>query len=219
RVLGLRRTRLDDLILDESITGIPPQIDPGPVLAAAAAQEWQRTLSLDDEARHFLARIGFLRQAMPELELPDLGEDSLLGVLPLLCAGRQSFDELRRAPVAPALTSMLTPAQLAALEREAPRRMYVPSGRTLPLEYAGGRPPILAVKIQEMFGMPETPRVAGGRVPVLLHLLAPNMRPQQVTSDLASFWKNGYSVVRKELRRRYSKHAWPDDPLSASPTR
>lgn len=219
RVLGIRRTRLDDLILDESISGIPPGVDPGPVLAAAAAQEWQRTLSLDDEARYFLARIGFLRQAMPELDLPDLGEDSLLGVLPLLCSGRQSFDELRRAPVVPALTSMLTPAQLAALEREAPRRMHVPSGRTLPLEYESGRPPILAVKIQEMFGMPETPRVAGGRVPVLLHLLAPNMRPQQVTSDLASFWKNGYPVVRKELRRRYSKHPWPDNPLSASPRR
>ncbi len=219
RVLGIRRTRLDDLILDEAITSIPPHVDPGPVLAAAAAEHWQRTLSLDDEGRSFLARINFLRQAMPELELPDLGEDPLRGLLPFLCAGRQSFEELRRAPVVPALKAQLTPAQLAAIEREAPQRLQVPSGRSFPLEYEARRPPILAVKIQEMFGLRETPRVAGGRVPVLLHLLAPNMRPQQVTSDLASFWKNGYPVVRKELRRRYSKHPWPEDPLSAAPQR
>jgi ATP-dependent helicase HrpB len=187
------------------------------LLAAAAAEQLDKTLWLDDDARRFLARVNFLRPAMPELELPDFGDDPLRGLLPWLCAGRQSFEELRRAPVVPALESRLTPAQLAALNRDAPERLQVPSGRSLPLEYEAGRPPILAVKIQEMFGLRETPRVAGGRVPVLLHLLAPNMRPQQVTSDLASFWKNGYPVVRKELRRRYSKHPWPEDPLAASP--
>lgn len=219
RVVGIRRTRLDDLVLDESITSIPADVDPGPLLAAAAAEQWERTLSLDDEARRFLARVSFLRRAIPELDLPDLGDDPLRGLLPWLCVGRQSFEELRRAPVVPALRALLTPAQLAAVEREAPERLQVPSGRALPLEYEAGRPPILAVKIQEMFGLRETPRVAGGRVPVLLHLLAPNMRPQQVTSDLASFWKNGYPVVRKELRRRYSKHPWPEDPLAATPLR
>lgn len=219
RVLGIRRTRIDDLVLEESITSIPAEVDAGPLLAAAAAEQLDKTLSLDDDARRFLARVNFLRPAMPELELPDFGDDPLRGLLPWLCAGRQSFEELRRAPVVPALESRLTPAQLAALERHAPERLQVPSGRSLPLLYEAGRPPILAVKIQEMFGLRETPRVAGGRVPVLLHLLAPNMRPQQVTSDLASFWKNGYPVVRKELRRRYSKHPWPDDPLAASPKR
>ncbi|MGH7139342.1 MAG: ATP-dependent helicase HrpB [Pirellulales bacterium] len=219
RVVGVRRTRLEDLVLEEAITSIPPDVDPAPILAAAAAEQFDRTLSLDEDARRFLARISFLRQAMPELELPDLGDDPLRGLLPWLCVGRQSLDELRRAPVVPALKAMLTHAQLAAIEREAPERLPVPSGRSLPLEYEAGRPPVLAVKIQEMFGMRETPRVAAGRVPVLLHLLAPNMRPQQVTSDLASFWRNGYPVVRKELRRRYSKHPWPEDPLAATPKR
>jgi ATP-dependent helicase HrpB len=89
----------------------------------------------------------------------------------------------------------------------------------IPLQYQEGKPPILAVRIQEIFGWTETPRLAQGRVRILLHLLAPNHRPQQITEDLASFWKNGYPLVRKELRGRYPKHNWPDDPLTAEPLR
>ena len=95
----------------------------------------------------------------------------------------------------------------------------VPSGRSVPLRYEPGKPPVLAVRIQELFGWSETPRIARGRAAVLLHLLAPNMRPQQVTDDLRSFWNTGYQVVRKELRRRYPKHAWPEDPWSAKSER
>lgn len=215
RVVAVRRMRLEDLVLDEAMTSVPADVDPAPLLAAAAAEQLERTLSLDEEAKQFVARIAFLRKWMPELELPDLGDNPLRRLLPWLAIGRQSFDELRRAPVVPALKAMLSGRQRAALERDAPERMRVPSGRMIALRYESGQPPILAVKIQEMFGLRETPRVAGGRVPVLLHLLAPNMRPQQVTSDLASFWKNAYPVVRKELRRRYSKHPWPEDPLAA----
>jgi ATP-dependent helicase HrpB len=112
---------------------------------------------------------------------------------------------------------LLTASQRAALEREAPERIAVPSGSRIALRYEPGRPPVLAARIQELFGLRETPRVAAGRVPVLLHLLAPNRRPQQVTDDLASFWRTGYPQVRKELRARYPRHAWPEDPLSAVP--
>ena len=101
----------------------------------------------------------------------------------------------------------------------APEALVVPSGNRHALTYAAGRPPVLAVRIQEVFGWSETPRVAGGRVPVLLHLLGPNYRPQQITDDLASFWRNTYPEVRKELRRRYPKHAWPEDPTTAAPSR
>src|SRR5262249_33669366 len=118
-----------------------------------------------------------------------------------------------------ALRGRLTPRQLQAVDREAPERLTVPSGSRLALRYEVGRPPVLAVRIQEVFGLRDTPRVAGGRVPVLLHLLAPNHRPQQVTDDLASFWANTYPQVRKELRARYPKHAWPEDPWSATPER
>src|SRR5262249_13759005 len=111
--------------------------------------------------------------------------------------------------------SHLTHAQRQAIERDAPERLQVPSGSRIALRYELGRPPILAVRIQEIFGWHDTPCIAAGRVPVLLHLLAPNHRPQQVTDDLASFWANTYPQIRKELRARYPKHAWPENPLEA----
>src|SRR5262249_46326345 len=117
------------------------------------------------------------------------------------------------------LQRRLTPQQWQAVQREAPDRWLVPSGSRVLLRYEVGRPPVLAVRIQELFGLRDTPRVAGGRVKVLLHLLAPNYRPQQVTDDLASFWVNTYPQVRKELRARYPRHAWPEDPWTTPPQR
>jgi ATP-dependent helicase HrpB len=100
-----------------------------------------------------------------------------------------------------------------------PETLEVPSGSRIRLVYEPGRPPVLAARIQELFGLAETPRVARGRVGVLLHLLAPNYRPQQVTDDLRSFWNDTYHRVRAELRRRYPRHAWPEDPWNATPER
>jgi ATP-dependent helicase HrpB len=213
RVVALRRKRYEDLVLEESPTSMPAGYDSALVLAEAAAERLERSLRLDDVGAAFLARVAFLRRAMPELELPDFGPEPLRELLPWLCMGRQSFDELRRAPIAPALRARLSPVQLQAVDREAPERIRVACGRSLALRYEPGQPPILAARIQELFGQGETPRVAAGRVPVLLHLLAPNMRPRQITSDLASFWKNVYPQARQELRRRYPKHAWPEQPV------
>jgi ATP-dependent helicase HrpB len=144
---------------------------------------------------------------------------TLRRLLPALAAGRRSFAELRRAPLLPALQGLLTPRQAAALAREAPERLAVPSGSQIRLRYEPGQPPVLAARIQELFGLAETPRVAGGRISVLLHLLAPNQRPQQVTQDLRSFWQTTYPQVKKELAARYPKHAWPDNPWDAAPIR
>jgi len=105
------------------------------------------------------------------------------------------------------------------VESAAPERIAVPSGNIIKLHYEVGKPPVLAVRIQEVFGMTETPRLAGGRLPVLMHLLAPNYRVQQITPDLASFWKNTYGEVKKDLKARYPKHAWPDNPLTAQAER
>ena len=116
------------------------------------------------------------------------------------------------------MKGLFTWQQLQTIEREAPERIEVPSGSRIALHYEPGRPPILAVRIQEVFGLLETPRIAGGRVPVLMHLLAPNMRVAQVTDDLASFWANTYALVRKDLRARYPKHSWPEDPYTALPS-
>ena len=155
----------------------------------------------------------------PALDLPQVGENELRALLPALCAGRRSFADLRAAPLLDFVGGLLTHPQRQALDQEAPAMLTVPSGSQIKLRYEPDRPPVLAVRIQEMFGLAETPRLAGNKVPVLLHLLAPNHRPQQVTDDLASFWKNTYPVVRKELRARYPRHAWPENPLAAKPER
>ena len=154
-----------------------------------------------------------MREWLPELELPPLDDADLQRLLPNLCIGRRAIAELERAPWIDVIQVELTSAQRHAIEREVPERITVPSGSRIALQYELGRPPVLAVRIQELFGLRETPRVARGRVSVLLHLLAPNYRPQQVTDDLASFWKNTYSQVRKDLRARYPKHKWPENPL------
>ena len=126
----------------------------------------------------------------------------------------KSLDEVRSLPWKSLLQGLLTAAQRKLLETGAPEKFTLPGGRQVLLQYEVGKPPVLAARIQDFFGLPQTPRLAGGRIPLLLHLLAPNNRCQQITDDLASFWANTYPVVRKELRGRYPKHAWPENPLA-----
>ena len=219
RVIAWKRTRYDDLVLSENEAPASGEAAEQ-VLAEAAATRLGRALALDDpEVANFLARVRSLRQWMPELALPAFEADQFRELLPALTAGRKSFSDLRKAPLLAILQGALTHEQLRTVEREAPERLEVPSGSRIHLVYEPGRPPVLAARIQELFGLAETPRVAGGRVAVLLHLLAPNQRPQQVTHDLRSFWENTYPQVRKELAGRYPKHAWPLDPWNAVPER
>jgi ATP-dependent helicase HrpB len=181
---------------------------------------WEQIFPREEtKVAEFVQRVNSLAEWMPELGLPTVNDEALHQVLRRLCGRCRSFAELKKADWAGELRSLLTWDQLRALDREAPEQIQVPSGRRIRLTYESGRPPVLAVRIQEIFGMRETFRIAGGRVPVLLHLLAPNMRPQQVTDDLESFWRNTYSVVRKELARRYPRHPWPEDPFGAKPIR
>jgi ATP-dependent helicase HrpB len=216
RVVARKRTRFLDLLVDETPAHLPSDDAVTPVLAEAAVQNLPRVLPPDDSpAASFLLRVRCLGEWMPELNLPKFDDAELQEALRWLSAGRRSFDDLRRADWLGALHARLTHAQLQTIEREAPERIAVPSGSRIAVKYEPGHPPVLAVRIQELFGLTDTPRLAAGRVRVLLHLLAPNYRPQQVTDDLASFWANTYPQVRKELRARYPKHAWPDDPLSA----
>jgi ATP-dependent helicase HrpB len=136
-----------------------------------------------------------------------------------LCHGRRSLDEVKRAPWSDFLGGLLNYEQQRKLNELAPAEWTAPSGNRVQVVYEAGRPPKLSVRLQELFGLAETPRMAGGRVVCLLELLGPNYRPQQLTSDLASFWQNTYPTVRKDLLRRYPKHHWPDDPLSTPATR
>jgi ATP-dependent helicase HrpB len=132
-----------------------------------------------------------------------------------VAAGKRSFTELHDANFAVALRAALDGKQRSALEREAPERLRLPSGREARLRYEGDRPPTLSARIQQLFGLVTTPVIAGGRVRVVVEILAPNDRPVQVTEDLRSFWQRTYPEVRKQLRGRYPKHAWPESPLKA----
>jgi len=215
RVVARRRTRFGDLVIDDVEAPIPTGTEAAALAAAARARPNRVLPDADSAAGRLRIRVRCLAAWQPELGLPDLTDDALLEIIDWLAPSCRSLVELRDADWLSALRGKLSAKQCLAVERDAPESLTVPSGRSIALTYEIGRPPVLAVRIQELFGLRETPRVGGGRVPVVLHLLAPNNRPQQVTSDLASFWANTYPVVRKELRARYPKHAWPDDPLAA----
>ncbi|MGC3968143.1 MAG: ATP-dependent helicase C-terminal domain-containing protein [Pirellulales bacterium] len=219
KVMGLRRTKFLDLVLDESPAALPTDADSGALLAKAVNERYDPSQFVDDDGRRYLARVQCLREWKSELNWPDFGVEPWRDLLPEWCRGLASVADLKKTSPVAAVQSRLDSQQLAAVERDAPERITVPSGSRITLEYEVGKPPILAVRIQELFGLRETPRVGGGRIAVLLQLLAPNYRVQQITPDLASFWKNTYAEVKRELKRRYPKHAWPDDPLTAEPER
>ena len=216
RVSARKRVEWYGLVLEESPAPLPGDDLVVPVLSEAAVQEWDRVYPPDDpEVACYVARVQSLREWLPELELPRWDAAALQELLPFVALGCRSFVDLRRAPWLHVLKNQLSFDQLQAIECEAPERILVPSGSRVAITYEPGQPPVLPVRIQEIFGWRETPRVARGRVKLLLHLLAPNHRPQQITDDLASFWKTAYQQVRGELRRRYPRHAWPEDPWTA----
>lgn len=219
RVVARAVVRFEDLVLEEKGVPIDDPEAAAALLAERAAGELERALALGDEKRKDLKRrMEFLGRLRPELDLPDF-EARLTELLPGIAAGKRTYAELRALPLDGLFLGSLDRHQRLALEREAPERIEVPSGSRIQIDYSDPERPVLAVKIQELFGLAETPRLAGGKVPLLLHLLAPNGRPQQVTHDLASFWRNTYPQVRKELAGRYPKHAWPEDPATARPER
>jgi len=205
----------NDLVIDETPIAIRDTAAAAALLATEAVPQFARLLpGSETAAGSFLARARWLAGAVPELGLPPLADADLVALLPDICNGLRSLDEIATADWLSRLHVLLGYERLAEIDRLAPPHLELPTGKRYKLAYEPGSPPVLAARIQELFGVRETPRIAGGRVPVLLHLLGPNHRPQQVTSDLASFWKNTYAEVRKELRRRYPKHAWPEDPLA-----
>jgi ATP-dependent helicase HrpB len=218
QVVARRRLLWHDLVLSETPTSITDTVQCRSILLEAAIKHWEQAFPVDDERVGCLvARVNCLREWLPELDLPELTESVFHEIAGELCSSRRSLAELRTAPWYDWIQTRFSSQQWQAIEREAPTRIMVPSGSWIKIQYESGKAPMIAVKIQEMFSLPTTPRIAMGRIPILLHLLAPNMRPQQITNDLSSFWANGYPVVKKELKRRYPKHAWPDDPTTAPP--
>jgi len=197
-------------------TPVSPE-EAGQVLAAALRPRAADIFRDDESAAAVLARVALLRQHMPEHPWPSFEDAQLAGILAEAAQNKRSLAELTRPGLSTLLLSALPYPLDRLLSQHAPETITVPTGNRIRLQYSLTQPPILPVRLQELFGLLDTPRVAAGRVPVLLHLLAPNFRPVQVTQDLRSFWANTYPQVRKDLRARYPKHSWPEDPTTAEP--
>src|SRR5471030_2636874 len=219
-VLARQRRRLGALILEDK-----PLARPDPELIKTAMLDGVRQLGLGalpwgDDLRKWRERIAFLRHHDPSW--PDLSDPALLASLdawlgPFL-DGVSRRDHLGRVDLSAALRALVPWDRARQVDAQAPTHVEVPSGSHVPIDYSNPAEPTLSVRLQEMFGLTDTPRIAGGKVAVTIHLLSPARRPVQVTRDLASFWRSGYRDVKAELKGRYPRHYWPDDPLVAEPT-
>jgi len=220
-VEAFEERRFAALVLERRGVPAKPE-DAQPALLAAVRELGVDALPWGEHARALRARIACLREWCPELGLPDVSATALLETLeewlaPYL-SGKTRLDALTPQMLGDALASRLDYAQRKCVDELAPEMLSVPSGNARRLEYEVGKPPVLAVKLQELFGLADTPRIAQGKVPVTLHLLSPAQRPIQVTQDLRGFWERTYPEVKKELKGRYPRHPWPDDPWSAKAT-
>jgi ATP-dependent helicase HrpB len=220
-VEAFEETRFAAIVLERR--SVPATADDAvPARLAAVRELGLGALAVSDAAQALRARVALLREACPELALPDLSDASLLASLDDWLAphltGRTRLDALTPQLLGEALAARLDYAQRRAVDEFAPETLTVPSGNARRIDYAPGAPPVLAVKLQELFGLADTPRIAKGRVAVVLHLLSPAQRPIQVTQDLRGFWERTYPEVKKELKGRYPRHPWPDDPWTAPPT-
>jgi ATP-dependent helicase HrpB len=221
RVEARRVRRLGAIVLAEGLVR-----DPDPALVAHAFREGMQRAGLasipwSEGFVRLRQRLAFLHQA--DAAWPDVSDAALLERLEQWLAPHASrlraLADLERIDLTALQLGDLTWQQRQALDTLAPTHLEVPSGSRVPIDYSDPASPVLAVRLQEMFGLAETPRIAGGRVPVTLHLLSPAHRPVQVTRDLAGFWRSSYHDVRKDLRGRYPKHVWPEDPMAEPPTR
>ncbi len=212
-----RRKYWLDLMIEESPSTVNDKKEAARILAKAAISDWQRCFPADDrDLQNLIGRINLLAQHAPELELKPVDTQWLQQICESICGQVSSLDQVKSADWASHIAGALDSRQAAALHRLVPARVTTATGRQVALDYSGGQP-VLAIKIQDAFGMKQNPRICDEKVVVQMHLLAPNMRTQQITNDLASFWRTGYEVCKKELKRRYPKHGWPDDPLSPLP--
>jgi ATP-dependent helicase HrpB len=223
-VIARRTVRFGELVLDEK-----PLADLPPGAANAALLEGLRSLGLealpwDDDSRTFAARCEFVRKLgrgdvgdWPDFTPAALAAD--LGWLEPYLDGVTRRTHFARIPLISALRGRLTQAQLRKLDELAPTHITLPTGTHTPIDYLDDNAPCASMRMQEVFGLAATPRIGGGTVPVTFKLLSPAHRPLQVTRDLASFWRNAYIEVRKDMRGRYPRHHWPENPLEAEPTR
>ncbi|MCU1260627.1 MAG: ATP-dependent helicase HrpB, partial [Bryobacterales bacterium] len=209
RVEGVSALQYDNLTIQETRGGAPEADAAAGLLAGKAIEAGIERFVDREELNALLARVDFASHHAP---VPPLGEPQIREALQSLCYGLQSFAQLKTAAGA-LLATLERRVDSKLLNSVAPARLQLPGGRNVRVQYERGKPPWIASRLQDFFGMREGPRVANGQVPLVLHLLAPNQRPVQTTTDLAGFWERLYPQLRKELGRRYPKHSWPEKPF------
>jgi ATP-dependent helicase HrpB len=217
RVVRVTRMNVGSVVLDENISPAPPSAEASALLAAALGARLASRPEAEAAFQRLTARLSLLAQARPELGELGLVADVREKILQAACDGAVSLAEVGELDIASLALSHLPPHTVELLARFAPERATLAGGRSLEVQYVLGQPPFIASRLQDFFGMTAGPRVADGRVPLTLHLLAPNKRAVQVTSDLAGFWQRHYPGLRKTLMRRYPKHLWPEDGATARP--
>ncbi|MBI5851571.1 MAG: ATP-dependent helicase HrpB, partial [Planctomycetes bacterium] len=216
RIVVLARLKYHDLVLEERRAG--PEAAPSDLaerLATLLHDDPWRWIGPQPALAALRARIAWLRGVRPELGLVAIDDSGVATAAAAALGTRTALATLQDVDLAPFIAAGLTPAQRRELDRLAPERVALPSGRRARVEYDGGGDPFVVARIQDFFGAQDGPRLADGKVPLVLHLCGPNQRPVQITADLRSFWANVYPKLRLEMRRRYPRHAWPEDPATA----
>jgi ATP-dependent helicase HrpB len=213
RVVARKETRFRDLVLEAK------ESDHGVNLDAAAEILAERVISgdlilknWDNSVDQWTARLSLLGKWMPELGMPGWSDQDRADAVAQICHGSVSYKDIKEANVWRVLREWLSHGQRAALDSYCPERVDLPNGQSAKITYQDGKDPFISVRVSHLFGMWETPTVAGGRVPLLVHILTPGQRPWQMTKDLKGFWQSGYSQMKKEVAGRYPRHPWPDNP-------
>ncbi|MEY3896588.1 MAG: ATP-dependent helicase HrpB, partial [Verrucomicrobiota bacterium] len=213
RVVARKETRFRDLVLEAK------ESDQGVNLDAAAEILATRVLSgeldlknWDHSVEQWTARLASLGKWMPELEMPGWSDEDRTDAIAQICHGSVSYKEIKEANVWRVLREWLSTGQRAALDAYCPERVDLPNGQSAKVTYAFGMDPFISVRVSHLFGMWETPMIASGRIPLLVHILTPGQKPWQMTKDLKGFWQTGYAQMKKEVAGRYPRHPWPDDP-------
>ncbi|AYL50190.1 TPA: ATP-dependent helicase HrpB [Citrobacter freundii] len=220
---ALRRSRIGQLTVKVQPLAKPSEEELHQAMLNGIRDKGLSVLNWTPEAEQFRLRLQCAANWLPEYDWPAVDEDSLLKTLELWLlphmSGVHSLRALKALNVGQALRGLLDWSMLQRLDSELPAHYTVPTGSRIAIRYHEDNPPVLAVRMQEMFGEANTPTIAQGRVPLVLELLSPAQRPLQVTSDLSAFWQGSYREVQKEMKGRYPKHVWPDDPANTAPTR
>jgi ATP-dependent helicase HrpB len=208
RVMARRVTRFHDLEIHVERTDDVPSEQAAAILAAEVTAGRLKLENWNHDVEQWILRLNQLAEWQPDYELPKLTVEDRHTLIEQLCLGASSYRDIKDRSVWPVVKSWLSPAQIDLLEKMAPERLELPNGRKAKITYAENAPPALGARIQDLYGVEGDLRIAGGKVPLVIQVLAPNYRPVQITTSLANFWKESYPKLKQELSRKYPKHEW-----------